>query len=306
MKISIIIPVYNEEDNIAELYKRLTGVLYKIPHESEIIFIDDASQDATSKILKGYSVNDNRIKVILFSRNFGHQTALIAGLDTATGDVIVSMDGDLQDQPEVIPSLILKFNEGFDIVYAKRRTRQDTLFKKCAAFIFYRLINGLSSTKIPSDVGDFRLISSQVRDELIKFKEHAPFLRGLVSWMGFRQATVEFDRDRRFAGVPKYSLRKLINLAFDGVMSFTFKPLWVIGLVGGAFFITGLVGEILIIISSYINNVVIITPAFILFTLFFLSGILLLSMGIIGGYIARISSESINRPRYIIRERIGF
>lgn len=306
MKLSIVIPVYNEEENLEELYKRLTIVLSKLPYQSEIIFIDDASQDSTPVILNNYAKSDERIRALFFSRNFGHQIAITAGLDVATGDIIVSMDGDLQDQPEVIPQLIEKFNEGFDIVYAKRRTRKDTLFKKCATFTFYRIINMLSSTKIPKDVGDFRLISSKVKDQFIKFKEHAPFLRGLVSWMGFRQVIVEFDRDKRFAGAPKYSMKKLLNLAFDGVMSFTFKPIFAIGIVGSISFFFGFIGGIVLFIRSYIYHVAFATPELILFTLFFLAGIMLLSLGILGAYIVRISSESQNRPRYIIREKIGF
>ncbi len=305
MKLSIVIPVYNEEENLAELYRRLSTVLTALPYSSEVIFVDDASSDSTSSILKKFAATDKRIKAITFSRNFGHQMALIAGFDIAEGDVIVSMDGDLQDQPEVIPLLIEKFNQGFDIVYAKRRTRRDTVFKKSAAFIFYRILNGLSSVSIPSDVGDFRLMSRQVKQELLKFKEQSPFLRGLVSWMGFRQATIEFDRDRRFAGSPKFSLKKLIDLAIDGVMSFTAKPLWAICLTGMVFLLAGLIGGVTLILYSLMYEYSFVTPEFILSTLFFLAGVLLVALGTIGIYIARISSESQNRPRYIIRETIN-
>jgi len=305
MKLSIVIPVYNEEENLAELFKRLSAVQNALPGDSEVIFVDDASSDSTSSILKKFAAGDNRVKAVTFSRNFGHQAALVAGLELAEGDVIVTMDGDLQDQPEVIPLLIEKFNQGFDIVYAKRRTRQDTLFKKCTAFIFYRILNGLSETPIPADIGDFRLMSKQVKQELMKFKEQSPFLRGLVSWMGFRQAMIEFDRDRRFAGAPKYSLKKLMNLAVDGVMSFTTKPLWAILVVALTLFVMGLAGGIVLITQASINESAFVTPELIFSSLFFFAGIMLFALGIIGMYIARITSGSQDRPRYIIREKIN-
>ncbi len=305
MKLSIVIPVYNEEENLAELYRRLSAVLTALPYLSEIIFVNDASSDTTSSILKKFAANDKRIKALTLSRNFGHQIALTAGLDIAEGDMIISMDGDLQDQPEVVPMLIEKFNQGFDIVYARRRTRRDTLFKKCAAFVFYRMLNGLSEIPIPADVGDFRLMSRQVKQELMRFKEQSPFLRGLVSWMGFHQATIEFDRDKRFAGTPKYSMKKLITLAVDGVMSFTAKPLWAIFVAGLTLFLIGFIGGVGLVVQSVIYESSLVTIELILSAIFFLGGILLFALGIIGIYIARISSQSQGRPRYIIREKIN-
>ena len=222
---SIVIPVYNEEENLLELYHRLKKVLVNLDELYGIIFVNDGSMDRTRDIIYELRNSDPNIKLISFSRNFGHQTSVSAGLDFASGHATIMMDGDLQDPPEIIPRLIEKWQEGYKVVYALRKKRKEGLFKRFAYSTFYRLLKKISYIDIPLDSGDFSLIDRKVVDLLIKMPERNKFIRGLRAWVGFQQIGIEYERDKRYAGEPKYSLNKLLNLALDGLISFSYAPL---------------------------------------------------------------------------------
>jgi len=301
----MIIPVHNEQDNLIPLFKRLLPILK--PHNYELIFIDDGSTDSTLNKLKQLARKNKQIKVLSFNRNFGHQTALICGYEHAQGDCIITMDADLQDPPEVITAMLNKWQQGADIVYAQRKTRNDPLIKKVCAYVFYRLLNFLSDTPIPADVGDFRLQDKKVNQFLKKLPEHNKFLRGLVSWGGFQEMVVEFDRDKRHAGSTHYSFSKMINLALDGVTSFTTKPLRLASYLG---FLTSLIG--LLGISYALYRRIFLPDQFwvtgwtaIFVAVLFIGGIQLITIGIIGEYIGKMYRETQNRPSYLLKEKIN-
>lgn len=225
-KISYVFPIYNEEGNISLLYKRMKEVISQRPDLSfEFLFVNDGSTDASIGLLRELKSHDTNVKVLDFSRNFGHQAAVTAGLDHASGDAVIVMDSDLQDPPEVSLELIAKWEEGYDVVYAQRRSRQDSWFKKATANAYYRVLSRLSDIKIPRNVGDFRLMDRVVVNEFNAMREHNRFIRGMVSFVGFEQAAVPFDRDARFAGETGYPLRKMVNFALDGVFSFSTMPI---------------------------------------------------------------------------------
>ncbi len=225
-KISIVVPMYNEEEVAMEFYNRVTAVLKNTLLPYEIIIVNDGSRDKTLDIIMNLMENDEHIKIINFSRNFGHQAAITAGIENATGDAIITIDADLQDPPEVIIDLINEYKNGYDIVYAKRKSRKkDTFFKRYTAQIYYKILNKLSDIKIPENVGDFRLISKRVQEVFVKLPEKDRYIRGIFAWMGFKQAIVEFDRQPRFAGKTKYPLSKMIKLAMSGIIGFSTKPL---------------------------------------------------------------------------------
>ncbi len=305
--ISIIVPLYNEEDVIKESYRRLTEVLSAMDETYELIFVNDGSRDKTSSLAAEIAAQDARVRLICFSRNFGHQIAITAGMDYASGDAIVIIDADLQDPPEVIPQMVEKWREGYEVVYGKRTKRHgETVFKKVTAKAFYRFLNRMTNMDIPTDTGDFRLIDRKVCDAMKSLGEQNRYVRGLVSWVGFRQCALPYVREERFAGETKYSLRKMLLLASDGISSFSYKPMKLISTVG--FFMTAcsLVYFIAAIVQRIIGNVS--WPAWILFLAVqgFLTGIILIALGILGSYIGRIYEEAKGRPLYIVRETIGF
>ena len=301
MRLSVGIPMFNEQDVIPELLSRLRAVLDKLeggPHE--IIFVDDGSTDNTRRMLEDAVQSDPRIKLVVFSRNFGHQAAMGAALDHATGDAVVLMDGDLQDQPEVIPEFLLHHAAGADVVFARRKTRQEGWLKRTAYRAFYRTIAKLSDTKLPLDSGDFALLGAPVVAALRSLPEHERYLRGLRAWVGFTQVGIDVDRSARFAGEPKYTTWKLVKLALDGVCSFSIVPL-------RAAAVTGL----LAIVASatfaayaiYVRLVVGAVPAGFtasLLIMTFLSGVQLLFLGIIGEYLGRVYGEAKGRPSYVV------
>ena len=309
MLISIIAPFYNEGDVVVEFYKRLISVIDSIPkYNFEFLFINDGSQDETLGILIKLQLKDERVKIINFSRNFGHQAAIIAGIKEAKGEAAVIIDSDLQDPPELIPLMIEKWLEGYEVVYGKRMKRKgEPIFKLFTAFVYYRLVNFLSDIKLPLDSGDFRLIDSKVLDVLKGVDEYNIYLRGLITWTGFRQYGIEYVREKRYAGVTKYSFTKMLNLAFDGITSFSMKPLRLSLQIGILSIFIGLGLIVYTIINKYFHPQVIIKgwPS-LLITVIFFGGIQLFTIGIIGEYVGKIYGETKKRPLYIIKNKIGF
>jgi len=304
--LSVIIPVFNEENNISPLLERLKKVIKK--YQYEIIFVSDGSTDKTEEIIKNFSQKDKNIKLISFTRNFGHQMALFAGYQNSKGDAVVSLDADLQDPPELIDQLIEKWKNGAKIVYAKREERKgESFFKKITASFFYQVINFFSDVPIPKEVGDFRLIDKQVVDYLKNLKEKPEFLRGIVAWPNFKTDYVFFQREKRFSGKTHYPLSKMINFALQGLTSFSIKPLRLSTYLG---FITSL-GAVLTIIFKSIQHFVFHQGdwlpgwASLFFSIVFLGGVQLIMIGIIGEYLGKIYKEIQSRPNYIIKEKVN-
>lgn len=303
--LSVIIPVYNEENNIKPLLTRLIAAVKK--YRYEVIFIDDGSRDKTTKLLKIEAKKNKNIKLISFYRNFGHQMALTCGYETAKGDAVVSLDADLQDPPEIIPKMIEKWQDGAKIVYAKRSKREvDGFFKKVTAQFFYRFINFLSDTYIPTDVGDFRLLDQEVVNFLNQLPEHSRFLRGLVSWGSYPAEYVYFERQKRFSGQTHYRVFSMINFALDGITSFSVKPLRIATYLGVAAGLLGFVGMIYEIIRKFISPQSFVIGWVGIFTaVMFLGGVELITIGIIGEYVGKIYTEIQKRPRYLVKEKIN-
>ncbi len=301
---SIIVPMYNEEDVIPETYRRLTNVMDALNENYEIIFINDGSRDNTKAMLSELCKSDSHIKMIDFARNFGHQIAITAGMDYAAGECMVIIDGDLQDPPELIPEMIKIWQSGYDIVYGKRISRQgETLFKKFTAKVYYRLLGKLTDVDIPVDTGDFRLIDRKVCEALKQLPERSRYVRGLMSWVGFKQIAIEFERNERFAGETKYPLKKMLKLAMDGIMSFSYKPLKFASYIGTFISLISFVYLIFVLLQKLIfpESAQSGWASIIAVSLFF-NGIILLMLGIIGEYIGRIYDEAKGRPLYIISE----
>lgn len=307
-KISLVIPMYYEEQVAEECYKRVSNVLKELKdYEYEIIFVNDGSKDKTLEILENIAEKDKNVKIISFSRNFGHQAAVTAGLKYVTGDAIVIMDADLQDPPELVPDMLKKWEEGYEVIYGKRKTREgESAFKLLTAKAFYSTLNKLSDVEIPKDTGDFRLVDKKVVDVINSLPEHNKFLRGLFSWVGFKQYAYEYERKERFAGKTKYPLKKMLKLAQDGILSFSTKPLKIVG----GFGILSVIISICILIYSILsfafkwNNL---TPGWtsLMCTMTFLGGVILISLWMIGEYIARIYDETKQRPQYIVDKTIN-
>lgn len=301
--ISYVFPIYNESGNIALLYKTMDALLRSnTKYNYELVFINDGSRDDSLKQLVELQKKDKRITVIDFSRNFGHQIAVTAGLDQAKGDAVIIMDSDMQDPPKVSFELIKKWEEGFDVVYAQRRTRKDTFFKKFTADMFYRTLQKLADIDIPRNTGDFRLIDRKVVDELSKFREHNRFLRGMVSFVGFKQTAVLFDRDERHAGETGYPLKKMIKFAADGIFSFSTVPLKMISTMGYIVAAISLLGIIYaIFMKIFFPEVTIEGWTLMIISVLFIGGIQLIMLGVLGSYIGRIYTEAQNRPLYMIK-----
>ncbi|NLY19248.1 MAG: glycosyltransferase family 2 protein [Clostridiaceae bacterium] len=301
---SVVVPMYNEEAVLNETYRRLTQVMENSGVEYEIIFVNDGSRDKTAEMLNEICDKDKRVKLIDFSRNFGHQIAITAGMDHSSGQCVVVIDGDLQDPPEFIPEMIKKWKEGYDVVYGKRISRKgESFFKKFTAAAFYRFLKSMTDVNIPVDTGDFRLIDRRVCEALKRVNEKNRYIRGLVSWLGFKQTAIEFEREERFAGETKYPLKKMLKLAFDGITSFSYKPLKLASYLGT--FLSG--ASFLYLIFVIIQRILFpatVQPgwASILAVMLFFNGITLLMLGIIGEYIGRIYDEAKSRPLYLIRK----
>ena len=305
--LSIIVPMYYEELVAYECYHRIKNVVNGIESmDHEIIFVNDGSKDRTLAILKSIAKGDKCVKIIDFSRNFGHQAAVTAGLFNCNGDAIVMIDADLQDPPEIIPEMISKWEEGHQVIYGKRKIRSgESKFKLLTAKYFYRVLSYMASIEIPKDTGDFRLMDRIVVEAFKEMPEQNRFIRGMVSWIGFDQVPLEYNRDDRFAGETKYPLRKMIKFATDGIVSFSTKPLKLTAIFG-----IGTIGiSILLIIYTIITKIMSDTSmgwASTMCVILFFSGVQLLSLGVIGEYIARIYDESKNRPLYLVKEKINF
>lgn len=304
--LSLIIPVFNEEKNITPLIKILLPILKN--YQYEVIFIDDGSIDKTVEEIKKYSSKNKNIKLISFTRNFGHQMALTAGYQFAKGDCVVSLDADLQDPPQIIPQMIEKWQKGAKIVYAKREKREgENFLKKQTAYFFYKIINFLSETPIPKEVGDFRLLDKTVVDFLNQLPEKARFLRGLVAWPGYKTDYILFTRKKRFTGTTHYPFSKMLNFALDGITSFSTKPLRLAIYFG---FLTSFFSILVIVIKSvqhFIFKVGDWLPgwASLFFSIVFLGGVQLITIGIIGEYVGKIYQEIQRRPQYLIKEKVN-
>lgn len=307
-KISLVIPMYYEEEVVEECYKRVKNVLESLEkYDYEVVFINDGSKDKTLEILEEIALYDKKVKVISFSRNFGHQAAVTAGLKETTGDAVIIIDADLQDPPEVIPNMIELWEEGNEVIYAQRQKRKgESIFKIFTAKMFYKTLNMMSDVDIPRETGDFRLVDKKVVDVINSLPEHNKFLRGLFSWVGFKQIAFKYERKERFAGKTKYPLKKMLKLASDGIISFSTKPLKIIGKLG----IVSIIISFLVLIYSILsyifkwNNL---TAGWtsIMVSITFFAGVQLLSIWIMSEYISRIYDESKNRPQYIVDKKIN-
>lgn len=299
--ISIVLPVFNEEDGINNTIEILEKFIEYQAEKYELIFVDDGSKDKSIEIINKAQNKYSNIKIVEFSRNFGHQLAITAGIRYANGDAVVVMDADLQDPPSVIPNMIQKWHEGYDVVYGKRLVREgETLFKKITAKIFYRLMQKISNIDIPLDTGDFRLMDRKVVNTLSKLREPEPFVRGLVSWVGFKQTAVQYERQERLAGETKYPLSKMTRLANDGLTSFSDVPLKLINYVGTISIMIGLIYGFIMMFNQF-TTIIFATSA-----LFILSGMIMLGMGIIGNYLFRTFDASKHRPQYVVANSYGF
>ena len=298
---SIVVPLYNEEEVIAETYKRLKAVAETFDAPYEIIMINDGSRDRTVPMAHALCEADKTMKLIDFSRNFGHQIAVTAGMDYASGDAIIVIDADLQDPPEVIPEMISKWKQGYDVVYGVRKKRQgETFFKKLTAAAFYRFLKKMTNVDIPVDTGDFRLIDRKVCEALKRVNEKNRFIRGIISWLGFKQIGVEFVRDKRFAGETKYPLKKMLRLAANGITSFSDKPLKLASGAGAAIMMLSILYALVMMTLKIAAFPDIPTWHFLFSAVFFLNGVTLLILGIYGEYIGRIYDEAKGRPLYLI------
>jgi glycosyltransferase involved in cell wall biosynthesis len=308
MLLSIVVPCYNEEAVIAETIQRLSRFGQEINElELEFIFVDDGSQDATRSLLRQHASQDARIRIVSFARNFGHQIAVTAGIDCARGDAVVLIDADLQDPPEAIHGMLKLWREGFDVVYGTRTDRPgESAFKRLTATGFYRLLNRLSDVPIPLDTGDFRLMSRRVVDTLKAMPEQDRFVRGMVSWAGFKQVALPYQRAKRFAGESKYPLSKMLRFASDGIMSFSAKPLQLAMAMGMGASLLALLGIFYALFLRIFTNIWVEGWTALIIAVLFLGGVQLICIGILGEYIGRIYKESKQRPLYVVQEYEGF
>jgi dolichol-phosphate mannosyltransferase len=302
--ISVVAPIHNEAETITELHRRLTGALAELG-DYEIVLVDDGSTDRSWEQMRALAPSDPHLRLLRLSRNFGHQAALTAGLDAASGDAVILIDADLQDPPEVISTLVAKWREGFDVVYGLRTRRQgETRFKRWTASAFYRLLGGMTRVEIPADAGDFRLLSRRAVDALARMPERARFLRGMTSWLGFEQVGVHYERDPRYAGETKYPLRRMVGFALDAITSFSTTPIRIV---------TGL-GFLLVVFCAAVFGWVVYIKIFtstavpgwtsVLAVVLLLGGMQLVALGIIGQYVGRIFEEAKQRPLYLVGETV--
>ena len=305
--LSVVVPVYNEQEVIGETVKRLVGVLDGMSVDYEVVFVNDGSRDGTLSVLRPLCEADARLKLVNFSRNFGHQIAITAGMDMTRGDAVVVIDADLQDPPEVIPGMFEVWKQGYEVVYGKRVSREgETFFKKFTARVFYRFMARMTEVDMPVDTGDFRLIDRRVVDALRRIPERNRYVRGIVSWLGFRQYAYEYERHERFAGQTKYPLKKMLKLASDGLVSFSVKPLrWILG--------TGIVLSVLsvlyllyLLIASLCGAAMLSAGLYALLGFItLLLGVVMISLGVLGEYVGRIYDEAKARPLYIVSDTVN-
>lgn len=304
IKLSIIIPIFNEEGNINLLYDRVKKVAEGISPSHEMVFINDGSRDRSIELIKQLSQKDASVKFINFARNFGHQIAVSAGLDHCSGERIVIIDADLQDPPELIVDMNNKMNEGFEVVYAKRRSREgEGFFKKWTAKWFYRTLKKITSVNIPVDTGDFRIMDRKIVEVLKKMPEQHKFLRGQISWVGFNQTYIEYDRAERNSGETGYTYRKMIRFALDGITAFSTTPLKFATALGFFVSIAAFVVSLYVLFAKFVKNDTVPGWTSLMLVVLFLGGVQLICIGIIGEYISRLSTDVKQRPLYVIREK---
>ena len=306
-KITIIIPAYNEEESLPHLYERLEKLMSSMEHyEFEILFVNDGSKDNTINLIKEYREKDNRISYVDFSRNFGKEIAMIAGLDYATGDCVIFMDADLQDPPELIPELVKYWEEGYDDVYAKRNSRKgETWLKKFTSKMYYRVLQHLTNVPIQQDTGDFRLLDRRCVNALRKMRESQRNSKSMFSWIGYKKKEVLYDRDPRIAGKTKWNYKKLVDLAIDGITSFTTSPLRISTYISIPTFIVLFAYFVYVIAKCIVTSTMIQAYQAIILLILFFSGVQILLFGIIGEYLGRIFNESKDRPLYLVNEYNG-
>ena len=308
MKLSVVIPIYNEEENLAELYRRLRLVCEGLDNVNwQVIYVNDGSKDRSLEIMRQQSREDPRFCIVDLSRNFGHQAAISAGLAQADGDAVISMDGDLQDPPEVIPDMLARWQAGDQVVRAERRSRKESGIRRIGFDAFHRIFNWISDFPIPSQSGIFGLMDRTALEELNRFTEKNRFFPGLRSWVGFSQGVVYYDRQERAAGMPKQSFGRLIRYALDAIFSFSYKPLRIMTMAGAVISAAGFVLACIFVIKRLIGIEIAQTGFTTLVTLvLFLGGVQLIAIGLLGEYLARIYDEVKQRPLYIVKERYGF
>jgi len=302
----VIIPIYNEEQTLPELQTRLIAAAGLTNESFEVIFVDDGSSDSSFALLSAMHRTDSRFKVIRLSRNFGHQIAISAGLDFAHGDVVILMDGDLQDPPELIPQMLNLWRAGFQVVYTVKRSRQENPWKRLAFKSFYRVLHALSTIRIPMDAGNFSLMDKRVADVLRAMPERNRYVSGLRAWAGFQQTALYYDRESRFAGKPQMSLGRLIQLALDGIFSFSNVPLRLAVYLGLFTAALSFAGGIYVIYAKIFTDKAILGWASTILSILFMGGMILVTLGVIGEYISRIYEEVKKRPLYVVQEKVGF
>ena len=302
---SVVVPAFNEQDVIKETYTRLTKVMTGMGEAYELIFVNDGSKDQTAQIVAGFCENDSSVRLINFTRNFGHMPAISAGMEYARGQAVFIIDADLQDPPEVFPEMAARWKEGYHVVYGKRIKRKgETIFKRMTAKIFYRFLRKMTSVDLPPDTGEFRLIDRKVCEAVNRLPEKNRYIRGLVSWVGFKQVPVEYHREKRFAGETKYPLRKMISFAMDAITSFSNKPLKFATLIGIIISILSFLYILYVICQVFFTDQTRTGWASTIAAILFTQGIVLMLLGLMGEYIGRIYTEIQNRPNYIVQEII--
>jgi len=303
--LSLIVPVYNEEEVLPESFRQMDAEMKKIGYPYEIIYVNDGSRDSSMKILRDIAAKNPQVKVRSFSRNFGHQTAVTCGMDAAKGDALIIIDVDLQDPPEVIGRMVEAWEQGADIAYGKRLKRKgETIFKKVTAFAYYRVLKAMSASAIPLDTGDFRLIDRKVADVFLRMREHNRFLRGMSGWMGFEAVPVEYVRNERYAGKTKYTLKKMLRLATDGIVGFSDRPLTLCGEFGTGLLVLTMLGLIALIVLACCK---VSFPSWLwaVCGLVALNAVTLLFLSLQGSYMNRMYDELKNRPLYIVAEELN-
>ena len=300
---TVIAPIYNENESLRELYRRVTAVMDTLETPWELVLVDDGSEDGSTDIIRELASNDDKVRPVIFARNFGHQIAVTAGLDYSRGKAVIIIDADLQDPPEVILELITKWREGYQVVYAVRSEREgESWFKKITAAIFYRAIYRITDVKIPLDTGDFRLMDRKVVDIFNQMRERRRFLRGMSSWIGFRQIGVHYKREERYAGVTKYPFRKMLQLALNAITGFSYFPLQLATYLGFVAAGVSILAIPFVIITRLAGSQAFLGQATALIAVLFLGGVQLISLGILGEYLGRVYDEVKGRPLYIVSE----
>lgn len=306
-RLSVVVPVFNEEGNLETLHQRLTEVLEPLARDHEIIFVDDGSRDGSLESIRRLAAADPHVRFVSFTRNFGHESATSAGLDFASGDAVVIIDADLQDPPEVIVDLVRKWEEGNDVVYARRTARVDEpILKRTSSHVFYRVMNRMAEVDIPVDTGDFRIMDRRMVEFFRQLRERNRFVRAEIAWLGGNTAEVAYDRDPRLEGETKYNMRRRLKLSIDGIVSFSAAPLHIMGILGLIVFMLSLVAIVVVFVQRVFFSIAVPGYAFLVISLFFLNGVEISFIGLVGEYLARVYKEVQDRPLYLISSLGGF